>query len=62
MASVSTAATEENVVDELHLMVFPIVLGRGKRLFADGADARSLNLVESRQSRSVAILTLSRDR
>jgi len=50
-----------DLVDELHLMVFPILLGRGKRLFADSAEARSLSLVESRQSRDVAILTLRRD-
>lgn len=43
-------------------MVFPIVLGAGKRLFADGAGATSLNLVETRQSGAVAILTLRRER
>jgi hypothetical protein len=26
----------EGLVDQLNLMVFPTVLGRGKRLFADG--------------------------
>jgi dihydrofolate reductase len=50
-----------DLVDELHLMVFPIVLGRGKRLFADG-EPHSLELVETRQTGSVAILTLRRAR
>ena len=28
---------EQGLVDELHLLVHPVVVGRGKKLFADGA-------------------------
>jgi dihydrofolate reductase len=38
-----------DLVDELRLMVFPTVLGRGKRLFPDGIDRLKLSLVESGQ-------------
>ena len=48
------------LVDELRLMVFPVVLGAGKRLFAGGADATALKLVETRQTGAVAILTLAK--
>jgi dihydrofolate reductase len=51
-----------DLVDEFHLMVFPVVLGSGKRLFADGADTKALNLVETMQTGSVARLTLRRER
>ena len=38
----------EGLLDELRLMVHPIVLGGGKRLFREGGDRMSLELVESR--------------
>ena len=36
---------ENDLVDELRLMVFPVVLGTGKRLFGDGTDTTALRLV-----------------
>ncbi len=37
----------EGLLDELNLMVHPIVLGRGKCLFEDGGDRKALELVDS---------------
>jgi dihydrofolate reductase len=39
---------ESGFLDELRLMVHPVVLGSGKRLFEDGADRKPLELVDSR--------------
>jgi dihydrofolate reductase len=36
-----------NLIDELRLMVHPVVLGSGKRLFEDGGDRLPLELVDS---------------
>lgn len=39
---------KNDLVDEYSLMVFPIVLGTGKRLFRDTGQTRSLRLVDSK--------------
>lgn len=39
---------EHDLVDELRLMVFPVVLGSGKRLFGETSDKKSLRLVDSK--------------
>jgi dihydrofolate reductase len=39
---------KDGLLDELRLMVHPVVLGGGKRLFEDGVDQIALELVDSR--------------
>ena len=49
---------EHDLVDELRLMVFPVVLGSGKRLFGETSDKKTLRLVDSKVvGDGVAILT-----
>jgi dihydrofolate reductase len=38
---------EHDLVDELHLMLFPVILGSGKRLFGETSGLKSFRLVES---------------
>ncbi len=40
--------TENNLVDEFRLMVYPLVLGGGKRLFGETSDKKPLRLVDSK--------------
>ena len=39
---------ENDLVDQWNLMVFPTILGSGKRLFPDGMERRKLKLTEDR--------------
>ncbi len=51
------ALMEHDLVDEYRLLIYPVVLGKGKRLFADGM-AASLKLTESRPMGSTGVVLL----
>ncbi len=55
------ALLEEDLVDELRLMVFPVVLGIGKRVFGELSDKKPLRLKDSQAvGDGVAILVYER--
>ena len=56
-AQLVQALNDNDLVDEYRLMVFPIVLGAGKRLFADGAKRAALKLVDAKPAGETVILT-----
>jgi dihydrofolate reductase len=47
-ADLMNTLMRHGLVDELRLMVFPIIVGKGKSLFEDGEDGRTLKLVDSK--------------
>lgn len=57
-AALVNTLVEQDLVDEYRLMVHPIVVGSGKRLFEDGIETKSLELVETKTFDSgVVVLT-----
>jgi len=45
-----------NLVDEFRLWVFPLVIGSGKRLFADGTIPAGLKLIDSKVSSTGVVI------
>jgi len=57
-ATLVRSLLRDGVLDELHLLVHPIVVGAGKRLFEDGIGRVPLTLVESKTF-STGVLSLT---
>jgi dihydrofolate reductase len=54
---------QHDLIDEYRLMVFPVLVGSGKRLFGDGIDKKVLTLVEAKTfSSGVVVLTYHSDK
>ena len=49
---------QDGLLDELRLMVHPIVVGSGKRLFEEGGDQKALELLDS-ETFSTGVLYLT---
>ncbi len=47
---------ENDLVDELRIMTYPLILGQGKKVFADGAVPRAFTLTESKTGKSGVII------
>ena len=47
---------EHDLVDEFRLMIFPVVLGTGKRIFGDGAGPAGLTLADSSTSSTGVVM------
>jgi dihydrofolate reductase len=58
-ASVARALMEHHLVDEYRLLVFPLVLGEGTRLFPGGTAPIDLRLVSAEASGAAAFLVYS---
>jgi class 3 adenylate cyclase/dihydrofolate reductase len=57
-ADLLNSLVPHDVIDEYRLMVFPVLLGSGKRLFAEATDVSHLSLAETRTFESgVTVLT-----
>jgi dihydrofolate reductase len=57
-STLTSTLLEHGLVDEALLAVYPLLLGTGKRLFAEGTPARSLELVSAKAMASGIVLSI----
>src|ERR1700727_316838 len=56
-STLTSTLLEHGLADEVLLVVYPVLLGKGKRFFAEGTPARSFDLVSTQAMPSGVILT-----
>jgi len=49
---------KHNLIDEMRIMIFPVVIGNGKRLFDQGTIPSGLKLIESKTSSTGVIMSV----
>ncbi len=49
-STLTSALLEHGLADEVNLLVYPVLLGKGKRFFAEGTPARALELDSTKAS------------
>ena len=59
-AGLAQTLIENNLIDEYRLMIFPVVIGSGKRLFGSGAVPHTLRLTRSSVTSTGAIINFYR--
>ena len=55
-STLTSTVLEHGLADEVLLVVYPLLLGTGKRFFAEGTPARSLELVSTKAMPSGIVL------
>jgi dihydrofolate reductase len=59
-STLTSVLLEQGLVDEVLLLVCPVLLGRGKRFFSDSADPRELALVSTKAVSSGVLMNTYR--
>ena len=59
-STLTTVLLDQDLVDEVVLLVYPVLLGRGKRLFSTQADPRELAFVSSQVTSTGVLLNTYR--
>lgn len=60
-STLTPVLVEQGLADEILLLVFPVLLGRGKRFFSDHVDPRELALVSSQAASSGVLINTYRN-